>query len=412
MIRSLYTGETGLKTHQTGMDVIGNNVANVNTVGYKSGRATFDDVFSQTLQNATGSNGNRGSTNPKQIGLGAGISAVDLMYRNGSIQQTGSNTDLALSGAGLFVVKDAEGTYYTRNGDFGFDADGNYVQNGSGLFVQGYMATDGVVTPGGEATNINVQLGKEIAAKATTEAYYYGNLDAGTPVGGVIPITTTAYDAEGNTYNVQLNFTKTAPNSWTAAPEEGKGSGNVTLNFDELGQFKDGSGSVTFTIERKSESEGEAGAGATTSTSVSFNTIFTDVTQYDSSTTLYNKTDGNAAGTLTGVTLDQRGNIIGIYDNDMRQVEAQVALATFVNPQGLLRKGNSLFEVSSNSGEAVMGTSETTNTKITPSSLEMSNVDISNEFSNMIVTQRGFQSNSKVITTSDQNLETAINLKR
>lgn len=288
MIRSLYTGESGIKSHQTRMDVIGNNVANVNTAGFKAGRGDFSDILSQTLKGATASNGNIGSTNSVQIGLGSRTSAIDLMFRNGSIQSTGKNTDLALSGDGLFVVRDGVKTYYTRSGDFGFDSAGNLVQNGTGLFVQGYMATEGTITPGGEPTNINIPIGKEMPGTETEEE----------------------------------------------------------------------------------------------------------------------------AATLIGVDVDQSGNIIGRYSNGQTQLEAQVALATFSNPQGLLKEGNSLYMVSGNSGAATYGTSETTGTRVTPSALEMSNVDIANEFSDMIVTQRGFQSNSKVITTSDENLETAVNMKR
>ncbi len=397
MIRSLYTGEAGIKTHQTRMDVIGNNVANVNTTGFKSGRGTFDDILSQTLKGATASNGTLGSTNPTQIGLGVKLSAVDMMFRNGSIQSTGKNTDLALSGDGLFAVKDATRTYYTRNGDFGFDEAGNYVQNGTGLFVQGWMATNGVVTPGGATTNINVQMGKVMPAKVTTEEYYHANLDASTPIGKTVDVSMNEYGADGTLVSRPMHFTKTANNSWTVTSDPSVSSGSWTINFDEHGKFAGGSGLISYT-------DGKGAQGVTVHMG--------DLTQYDSATTLYTDSNGYAEGKLTSVNVSQSGIITGNYDNGQHMVEAEVAVARFSNPQGLTRKGRSLFTVSSNSGTPTYGAAKEQNSTITPAALEMSNVDIANEFSDMIVTQRGFQSNSKVITTSDENLETAINLKR
>ena len=267
MIRSLYTGEAGIKTHQTRMDVIGNNVANVNTTGFKSGRGTFDDILSQTLKGATASNGTLGSTNPTQIGLGVKLSAVDMMFRNGSIQSTGKNTDLALSGDGLFALKDATRTYYTRNGDFGFDEAGNYVQNGTGLFVQGWMATNGVVTPGGATTNINVQMGKVMPAKVTTEEYYHANLDASTPIGKTVDVSMNEYGADGTLVSRPMHFTKTANNSWTVTSDPSVSSGSWTINFDEHGKFAGGSGLISYT-------DGKGAQGVTVHMG--------DLTQYDS----------------------------------------------------------------------------------------------------------------------------------
>src|SRR5574344_1260594 len=143
MMRSLFSGVSGLKSHQTRMDTIGNNIANVNTTGFKSSRTTFADTLSQTLTGASAPSDNLGGTNPKQIGLGTGVASIDTIFTDGSPQSTGKNTDLCLSGNGLFVVKQGGQTYYTRNGAFAFDAEGNYVLPGSGLYVQGWTATDG-----------------------------------------------------------------------------------------------------------------------------------------------------------------------------------------------------------------------------------------------------------------------------
>lgn len=177
MMRSLFSGVSGLKNHQTRMDVIGNNISNVNTTGYKSSRATFTDMLSQTLTGPSSPSDNVGGTNPKQIGLGSSVSSIDLIFTNGSVQSTGKNTDLCISGNGLFVVKNNSGTYYTRDGAFEFDADGNYVLPGNGLFVQGWMANNGELTTTGETTNIVIPSGKSMASEATKTATYSNNLN-------------------------------------------------------------------------------------------------------------------------------------------------------------------------------------------------------------------------------------------
>ena len=182
MMRSLFSGVSGLKNHQTRMDVIGNNISNVNTTGFKSSRVTFTDMLSQTLTGASSPNENVGGTNPKQIGLGSSVSSVDLIFTNGSVQSTGKNTDLCLSGNGLFVVKNNSGTYYTRDGAFEFDADGNYVLPGSGLFVQGWMANDGKLSTTGATGNITIPAGKSMESEATKTAVYTNNLN-GNPSG-------------------------------------------------------------------------------------------------------------------------------------------------------------------------------------------------------------------------------------
>jgi len=180
MMRSLFSGVSGLKNHQTRMDVIGNNISNVNTTGFKSSRVTFSDTLNQTMTGASAPNGNLGGTNPKQVGLGSAISSIDLMFTDGSVQSTGKNTDLCLSGNGLFVVNNGSQTYYTRNGAFEFDADGNYVIPGSGMFVQGWMGNSGVVNTTGAVGKITIAAGKSMEADATSIANYANNLNAST----------------------------------------------------------------------------------------------------------------------------------------------------------------------------------------------------------------------------------------
>ena len=636
MMRSLFSGVSGLKSHQTRMDVIGNNVANVNTTGYKSSRTTFADTLSQTMTGASAPSGNLGGTNPKQVGLGTGVASIDTLFTDGSVQSTGKNTDLCLSGNGLFVVSQGVQKFYTRDGAFEFDAEGNYVLPSSGLFVQGWTATDGVLNTSGAAGNITIPSGKSMAAKATTKATYSNNLNSsaatidgisltdslgntvkvasgdtssygvgdsissaisneaitfsnggkissangkyvrGTnyPVSGVVtlsngdtisvpststatyktgslptptvtaiagstvtlsdgstltntsgktyaindpitlnvasitatvtsadsttdtytpssltassganvsgitltvgsgtevavgssdtnsykkggtytstvksllltmsdattvnetsgkysmgatlPVTTTltVYDTLGNKHSIPVYFTKTTTdstngNAWTVSvATDGSGKNTITesdgstttvkmadstLQFDTAGKYNSGSGTATLTLTN----------GSTGTQTVTIN--LSSLTQYSGTSTVNGATDGNAAGTLSSVSIDTSGTVTGTYTNGVKQTEAQVAIAQFNNAAGLTKTGNSLYQESNNSGTANIKTASDLGVKITPSALEMSNVDIANEFSDMIITQRGFQSNSKIITVGDEMLETLIGMKR
>ena len=490
MMRSLFSGVSGLKAHQTRMDVTGNNIANVNTTGFKSSRTTFADTLSQTLTGASSPQDDVGGTNPKQIGLGVGVASIDLLFTDGSVQPTGKNTDLCLSGNGLFVVKKGSETYYTRDGAFAFDSDGNYVLPSSGLYVQGWMAEDGVLTSTGAVTNISIPSGKSMAAKATTKATYTGNINAASPtissmtqvdntttpatttttstagtaytataqkpvtvkmsdgtsvtqtsgtytVGYSNPVTTTVkfYDELGNAHNVPLYFTKTATsstagNTWTVSvlPDITQSSTTITeddgstttvqmtsaqLKFTTEGKLLSGSSSPSLKLTNGAGQWTSTGTGTGSSTGVDVSTIsFDTLTQYSGSSTVNGTADGNAAGTLASVSVDASGVITGTYTNSVRQTEAQVAIAQFTNASGLTKTGNSLYQESNNSGTANVKTASDLGVTITPSALEMSNVDIANEFSDMIITQRGFQSNSKIITVGDEMLETLINMKR
>lgn len=485
MMRSLYSGVSGLKNHQTRMDVVGNNISNVNTTGFKSSRVTFSDTLSQTLSGASAPTENRGGTNPKQIGLGSATSAIDTLFTDGSVQSTGVNTDLCLSGNGLFIVKDGNLSYYTRNGNFKFDKEGYYV-NSDGLKVQGWSAT----TPGdaintnGQPSEICIPAGKTMAASATSKATFSSNLNAAEPMIKSITITTedgktttidtngktfkvgepypaggtaniasltlnmtdgtnttetegsftvgyskpkttiaTVYDSLGNSHNVVIYMTKTGADktgsTWQMSLADVKADGTSTatlkdsngnnidlkmpkteVKFNVNGGYDKGSGTTTLTLTN----------GAVGTQTVALD--FTALTQYAGSSTAFATTDGNAAGTLKSVSIDSAGVITGTYTNGLNVQEAQVAIAQFNNASGLTKTGNSLYTESNNSGTPNIGTISDLGCTVTPSSLEMSNVDMASELTDMIVTQRGYQSNSKIITVSDELLETLINMKR
>jgi len=676
----MFSGVSGLKGHQTRMDVVGNNIANVNTTGFKASRVTFADMISQNLSGASGPDGTIGGVNPKQIGLGMSVASTDLIYTNGSVQQTGKNTDVAISrGDGLFVVSKGEQKYYTRNGAFEFDAQGNLTLSGTGMYVQGYMANGGEVTPSGEnTTKIQIPAGKSMEAKSTISASYTKNLNATTPgydvanilvkyadgtsgttnsytptetgklvltmstgkkiylsstapaqtvgsaptgalysstisnvtasttgkvdavlsldpnnssspkeidgattaitrtgatsldsgtyafgdaynisgkitnivssppsdvkltldanntikpgsvvtvtvpkptsftykvgdtytgqlkitsltpqqgatvttadgnsavlaaalgtpitsaaatyahtgsaadgtiqaitrestyeyggkkvstislntktgtsIGGLIgktynrndtfypSVTTlvTVYDSLGAAHSVPVVFTKSANNKWTMSLGTGGDTYSITekdgtttnvtltkseLTFDSTGAYLSGSASLNLTY----------GNGASPQ-QVSMN--LAAVTQYSGTSTVSATSDGNAAGTLSSVSIDSKGVITGTYTNNVRRVEAQIAMAQFNNPSGLTKMGGNLYQESNNSGTRTVSGASDIGSELTTSALEMSNVDIADQFSDMIITQRGFQSNSKIITVSDEMLETLINMKR
>lgn len=693
MMRSLFSGISGLKGHQTRMDVVGHNISNVNTTGFKASRVTFADTLYQTTSGSSAPQGNLGGINSKQIGLGANVASIDTIFGDASVQGTGKNTDVALAGNGLFMVKNNSGTYYTRSGAFEFDANGNYVMSGNGSFVQGWMAREnGELVTTEQPGNITIKAGKSMQPQMTTSATYLNNLNAdtkgyeiasivakfedgtqkavpnyssgsigeitlgltngdvkldenaeykfttgdnvqgkalfgtkvtaleakgtgkevtvtyqgdkkdvydvqeitgaGTPpptkpfmikhdtgthaigdklgiegtiepngvttngtepgvtvlkvkltkpasmVGKIVQIkvpnpasfsyvdnqtvkfnlnatklegqpgakihtenaysdgkeldaneataadpytvtekkqsyvykgrldssdgtvkrvdrtvkqptevtltmkngqvftgavngeykvggmyyppsvtTFTVYDSLGGAHSVPLVFRKTGANEWdmslggsdTYTYKEANGMEvtatltKTTLKFDQTGRYVSGDATVSMTYKREGEEEPKQHK-----VTVSLGAL----TQYSGSSTIKAESDGNAEGVLKSVSIDKTGTITGVYSNGKIKAEAQLAVAQFNNPAGLTRSGGNLFETSNNSGAANVKTATDLGCTITPSALEMSNVDIADQFSDMIVTQRGFQANSKTITVGDEMLETLINMKR
>jgi len=413
----MFSGVSGLRIHQTRMDVIANNIANVNTTAFKSSRVNFQEIYSQTLKSASSpaNGGGRGGTNPSQVGLGISIASIDVLHMNGSAQRTDKATDLAIEGDGFFTVSDGSNQYYTRAGNFDMDRSGSLVTSG-GLKLMGWLndpITQQVETTG-EPKEINLA-NLVLPPKATSSITFEGNLDNRAKNGDIVPYTVSVFDAKGTEHKLTYTFTKAATvNKWDYA---------VTDPTDPTGlTIPGGTGTVTFNTDGSFNTTAPATniplmtvAVAGTQT-INIQPSFTadKFTQYAGETSVKAAAvDGYRKGELNGINIDKSGNVTGVYSNGEFRVEATLALARFTNPGGLERMGDNLFTVSTNSGFPDLGAAgQDGRGIINPGSLEMSNVDLAKEFTDMISTQRGFQANSRIITTSDEMLQELVNLKR
>jgi flagellar hook protein FlgE len=530
MMRSLFSGVSGLRNHQTRMDVIGNNIANVNTVGFKRSRVNFQDMLSQNFRSATRPQDNRGGTNPMQVGLGMSVASIDTIHTPGSAQNTGKETDLTIQGDGFFIVKNGNTPYYTRNGAFDFDTDGNLVSTANGFFVQGWMKdAAGVIDTTQPTTGLKLVVGQPMAAQKTTEMNLEKNLQVwnndmltmqdaenalagnaiiagsamklvptsnanqyrvtfsgldpaysqadgpGGPLivtlrdngrilsitgstvisdgttdsvvsinagfnpdaftgtiaqldfatilettGGEItalsddPIALTqpysvkqrVFDALGRNYDAIMTFTPVNDTTWTTSMTIDGIAPNAPATFPDLrftgtGIYSSGNFSVRFEV------------GPTTNDVIEFDVNFDNVTQYNTDFTIYASQDGYEPGSLDSFNIDGNGLVTGEFSNGVNTPIGKIAMSVFNNPGGLRKEGDSLYYPSNNSGDPQVGTAGTGGRGLMiSSSLEMSNVDLSEEFTNMIITQRGFQANSRIITTSDEMLQELVNLKR
>jgi flagellar hook protein FlgE len=386
MLRSLYSGISGLRSHQTMLDVTGNNIANVNTAGFKSSSVLFQDTLSQVVSDGSAATDETGSTNPAQVGLGVQVAAISTNFAGGAGQATGKPTDLMISGNGFFAVQSGAETLYTRAGAFDFDSEGRLTTS-DGDLVLGWTATDGVVNEGGELGPITLPTRAIAPAAATTSATFTGNLPDSAAAGTAIVRDLTVYDATGNASTVPVTFTRSAT-GWDVS------SGGAAL------------GALTFT-------DGELTSGG----QLQLGNIDLDLSAvkgFGSLTTLaISEQDGREAGTLESYSIAPDGTVSGTFSNGAIQPIAQVALASFGNTAGLEKVGGSTFRASTSSGAATYGAPGGDGVGALASGyLEMSNVDLSQEFTNLIVAQRGFQANARMITSSDQVLEELTNLKR
>ncbi|MCZ2810414.1 MULTISPECIES: flagellar hook protein FlgE [unclassified Modestobacter] len=433
MLRSMFSAISGLRAHQTKLDVAGNNIANVNTVGFKASQTVFEDTLSQVLRNGAAPNGDVAGTNPAQVGLGVKVAGITTNFGQGSTQNTGRASDFMISGDGFFVTKVGNEQLYTRAGSFDTDGVGNLVTP-DGAKLQGWMANAlGVVDPNGPIQDLRIPTGQVLAPVATTGAALAGNLSA-TVVAGETPVTSQVnmYDDLGNAHPVNVEMTRNATpaNSWNVtftdtstatATSTGTALGSVTLQFaDGSNTYLDANGQPrqagTLATPNPATFELPTSAAGVAAWTQDVDIDLSAITQFGGKSDAAAKTtaqSGSAMGVLEGYSLANDGTIVGIYSNGLRQNIGQLALATFTNPGGLEKAGNSSFRAGDNSGNPLVGQAGTGGRgSLSAGALEMSNVDLAEEFTGLIVAQRGFQANSRVITTSDEILQDLVQLKR
>ncbi|MGI5236657.1 flagellar basal-body rod protein FlgF [Dactylosporangium sp. CA-139066] len=408
MLRSLFSGISGLRAHQQMMDVTSNNIANVNTVGYKAAQTVFADTLSQMMRSAGAPQPELGGTNPAQVGLGVRLAAINTNFVQGSAQSTGRPTDVMISGDGFFVVNSVNEQLYTRAGAFNFDAEGKLVTP-TGAAVQGWPAANGVVNQNAPLGDIRLPMGTLIAPTATDAVVISGNLPANAPDPSSITRTIKIYDVTGGQKTMSMVF-KFASGAWTLDLDDGAGGTPIT------GQ------ALTFTNGQITGPTYTDANGATkiglqwdpTGTGSNIDVDLSGLTEYTGSTTVQPLSQNGApAATLQSFSINPDGQLVGIFSNGNKQTVAQLALANFNNPPGLEKVGDSLYRFTVNSGLAQVNAPGSGGLGTLQSgSVEMSNVDLAQEFTNLIVAQRGFQANSKVISTSDDVLQELVNLKR
>lgn len=390
MLRSLYSGISGLRAHQTMLDVTGNNIANVNTNGFKSSTTQFQDTLSQLTQGAAGPQAESGGTNPAQVGLGVKVAAVTTNFGQGSSQTTGRAEDMMINGDGFFVTSKGGQNLYTRAGSFNFDSSGQLVSP-DGAVLQGWPAVNGVVNTGGPTSSLALSTNTLSPASATTRVGTSGNLPSDAAVGTEVTRDVKAFNANGEATTVALTFTKTNAGWNTSAVGPNGATANGTLGFTNGVRTSGGNlavGGVTVDLSAVSGFAGNSNLTATAS-------------------------DGAAAGQLEGFTLGADGSLIGSFSNGTKQTLGRIAMANFTNASGLEKAGGSSYVATANSGNVQLGAAGDAGLgTLAGGTLEMSNVDLSQEFTNLIVAQRGFQANARIITTSDEVLQELSNLKR
>ena len=375
-----------------------------------------------------------------QVGLGMAVGSIDTIMSQGNLETTGVATDLAIQGDSFFVVRQGAQSFYTRAGNFQIDADGRLVSPTNGFIVQGRVATNGVFQNG--IGDIQIPFGQKTAAQATTTMRLAGNVNAAAPVfddddpdgagtgvagfnadtranpanaGAWTETSISVFDSLGTRYDVKVHLYKTDDNTWhwevdsqsleDAGIDAASISGEGDIAFGPDGTLVDPEpGTIQF----------EPPGGDPLTISLDFGSGVNGLTQYASTmTAVLRDQDGFTSGTLQSFSIDRTGTITGAFTNGVNVTLGQIILADFNNPAGLQRIGDNMYQETGNSGAAVLGFAlEGSQSAISSGALEMSNVDLAQEFTSMIIAQRGFQANSKVITTSDEMLQELVNLKR
>lgn len=412
---SFNTALSGLNANSNALGVVGNNIANANTIGFRSSSITFQDIFASSY----GARLN-GAGNPLQVGDGVRTSAIHTSFGQGNLNESGSPLHAAIQGNGFFIVKNTDGTdAYTRAGDFTVNNEG-YLLASNGAKVQGFMAQNGVVPPGASLSSLRLPLGQTIAPQSTTKATMRMNLDSGAATGAEFHSTMQVFDSRGKSRALDLTFTKQADGSFqmsgtldgnpvqTAVDGGAASSAPVSFTFDANGVL------TSPTSLSVIPDQAQLGGASLPSIAINLREPNPDGTPGTPNITSYSAAsavsatiqDGYSSGELNGAAVDASGQIFGIFSNGQSRVVGQYAVATFNSEESLQRIGGNMFGSTINSGQATVGEAGTGGRGLIAGGyLEQSNVNITNEFVDLIEAQRGFQSNSRVITTLNQTFQ-------
>ena len=413
MASAFSTALSALNADSSAIDVVGNNLANLNTTGFKDSKAEFSDLMAQQLGSGSGSG---------QVGLGVGQLAAVQDFQQGSITTTGGALDAALQGNGFFVVKDSSNNQlYTRDGSFQLDSTGNLITAG-GQSVQGWMATNGVVNINGAATNISVPVGSTIAPSATANMSMNVNLDSSTAVNGTFAAPIQVYDSLGAAHTLTVTFTEATPGSWSYSVDA------AASDLQPGTPTQVATGSLTFGTNGQLTSPAP-GSGSPVAISVSgfvdnantlninwnlFNSAGTTgtITQYAQASAMSNPTqDGFAAGQVSQVSIQNGGMVVANYTNGQQVTLAQLAVASIANPTSLVQVGGNNLQATASTAQAAIGAAGAGgNGTIQGGALESSNTDMAAQFTQLLTYERSYQAASRVITTSDQLAQETVNL--
>jgi len=404
---SFYIPLTGLESDSTALNTIANDLANLNTTGFKAQTVNFSDLFYQQI-------GEEGSGNLIQLGSGVKAAAIESQFTQGSIASTGNATDVALDGNGFFVLNNGGTNIYTRDGNFGLDSNGSLITQ-SGLGVMGYLAVGGVVNTNSPLTPISIPVGAVEPPRATSSFGMTANLDATAAVGTAVPGQITMYDSLGVSHVATVTYTKTGTNTWNysialpAGDATAAANNTGTLTFDSSGNLTSPAANVAG-ISFTGLADGAANM------SFSWNVLGTSgkptITQVSSASAVAATTqDGYASGQYQSFSIASDGRVEATFSNGQQLTVGQVALANVSNVQGLQLLGDGDYATTMASGSASVGISGAAGLgTLQDSSLEQSNVNISAEFSDLIIAQRAFEANSKAVTTFDTIAQETINM--
>ncbi len=404
MNRALFAGLSGTVAFQERLDVVGNNIANANTVGYKEGRATFQEALYETLQGGrSGAGATIGGANPMQIGSGVALGSVMVQHTQGSLEPTGQPLDCAISGEGLFALQDGEGACYSRDGSFCLDDTNTLVASVSGRRVLGWTAdANGSVITTGRLSPLSFNLGQLSPPEPTGSATARGNLSRSAATGDSIATTISVYDSLGEAHEVELTFTRTANlGEWQCNATCGASIASGLAQFDGSGALTAG-GTLTVNLALTN--------GATTPQPVAFD--LSEVTSLaQAHSVVIDSQDGRPAASLVSVEMADGGLVAGRFSDGRIRTLGQVALASFSNPAGLRHEGGNLFTEAASSGVPEIGAAGSGGRGgVVARNLEMSNVDLTRSFVEMITTQRGFQASTRVIATANEMLDEVVRL--